>query len=119
MILLAITEYPDPLVVERLTEKLVAPAGADHVSVTRAFPTVATKLVGVAGIGQQAWLSSPLALANLYAFGRLAWDSNLTPEQIADEWTRQTISNDPEVVHTVGKMLLPVSCQEALVCTHR
>ena len=34
-------------------------------------------------------------LANLYAFGRLAWDPNLTPEQIADEWTRQTIQQRP------------------------
>ena len=63
-------------------------------------------MVGVAGIGQQAWLGSPLALANLYAFGRLAWNPNLTPEQIADEWTRQTISNDPAVVRTVDKMLM-------------
>ena len=53
-------------------------------------------MVGVAGVGRDGWLGSPLALANLYAFGRLAWDPNLTPEQIADEWTRQTISNDPE-----------------------
>ena len=37
-------------------------------------------------------------LANLYAFGRLAWDPNLTTEQIADEWTRQTISTDEAVV---------------------
>ena len=58
-------------------------------------------MVGVSGIGQQAWLGSPLALANLYAFGRLAWNPNLTPEQIADEWIRQTISTDPAVVRTV------------------
>jgi alpha-glucuronidase len=63
-------------------------------------------MVGVAGVGQDAWLSSPLALANLYAFGRLAWDPNLTPEQIAAEWTRQTISNDSAVVRTVEKMLM-------------
>ncbi len=63
-------------------------------------------MVGVAGIGQQAWLGSPLALANLYAFGRLAWNPDLTAEQIADEWIRQTISNDPSVVRTVGKMLM-------------
>jgi alpha-glucuronidase len=63
-------------------------------------------MVGVAGIGQQAWLASPLALANLYAFGRLAWNPNLTPEQIADEWARQTISTDPTVVRTVEKMLM-------------
>jgi alpha-glucuronidase len=63
-------------------------------------------MVGVAGVGQNGWLGSPLALANLYAFGRLAWSPDLTPEQIAKEWTRQTISTDPQVVATVDKMLL-------------
>jgi alpha-glucuronidase len=63
-------------------------------------------MVAVAGVGRDAWLGSPLALANLYAFGRLAWDPNLSPEEIAAEWTRQTISNDPEVVGTVTKMLM-------------
>ncbi len=63
-------------------------------------------MVGVACVGREAWLGSPLALANLYAFGRLAWDPNLTPEQIAGEWTRQTISNDSSVVRTVTGMLM-------------
>jgi alpha-glucuronidase len=63
-------------------------------------------LIGVSGIGQDHWLASPLALVNLYAFGRLAWDPNLTPEQIAEEWTRQTISTDPSVVATVDKILM-------------
>jgi alpha-glucuronidase len=63
-------------------------------------------MVGVAGVGQDAWLGSPLALANLYAFGRLAWDPNLAPEQIAEEWTRQTLGNDALVVSTVTKMLM-------------
>jgi alpha-glucuronidase len=63
-------------------------------------------IVGVAGIGQQAWLGSPLALANLYAFGRFAWNPNLTPDQIADEWTRLTVSNDPKIVGTVSKILM-------------
>ena len=63
-------------------------------------------MIGVAGVGQDAWLGSPLALANLYAFGRLAWDPNLTAEQIAEEWTRQTLGNDPQVVRTVEAMLM-------------
>jgi len=62
-------------------------------------------MIGVACVGRD-WLGSPLAMANLYAFGRLAWDPNLAPEQIADEWTKQTISTDPEVVSTVQKMLM-------------
>jgi alpha-glucuronidase len=63
-------------------------------------------MVGVSGAGREAWLGSPLAMANLYAFGRLAWDPNLAPEEIAREWTRQTISNDPEAVRAVVKMLM-------------
>jgi alpha-glucuronidase len=38
--------------------------------------------------------------------GRLAWDPGLDPEEIAEEWTRQTISNDDQVVHTVDTMLM-------------
>ena len=34
---------------------------------------------GVANVGMDAnWLGSPLAMANLYGFGRLAWNPNLT-----------------------------------------
>ena len=71
----------------------------------KAFQQPLGGMVGVAGVGQDAWLGSPLALANLYAFGRLAWNPDLIPEQIADEWIRQSISNDPQVVSTVEKML--------------
>jgi len=63
-------------------------------------------MVAVAGVGRDAWLGSPLALANLYAFGRLAWNPDLKPEEIAAEWTRQMVSADPAVVQTVIKMLM-------------
>jgi alpha-glucuronidase len=72
----------------------------------KAFHRKLGGMVGVACVGQDAWLGSPLALANLYAFGRLAWNSNLTSEQIAEEWTKQTIADDPQVVTTVTKMLM-------------
>jgi alpha-glucuronidase len=62
-------------------------------------------MVGVADVGRD-WLGAPLAMANLYAFGRLAWDPDLTAEAIAQEWTRQSISNDPQVIATVDKMLM-------------
>jgi alpha-glucuronidase len=52
------------------------------------------------------WMRHPLALANLYAFGRFAWNLDLTSEQIVDEWTRQTFGNDPLVVRTIDRMQL-------------
>lgn len=72
----------------------------------RSFHRQPGGMVGVAGVGQQAWLGSPMALANLYAFGRLAWNPDLTPEQIAMEWTRQTVSLEPAIVRTVATMLM-------------
>lgn len=63
-------------------------------------------MVGVADVGRDGWLGAPLAMANLYAFGRLAWNPNLKPAQIAEEWTRQTISSNLQVVTTVDYILL-------------
>jgi alpha-glucuronidase len=63
-------------------------------------------MIGVPSVGRDGWLGSPLAMANLYAFGRLAWNPNLAPEQIAAEWSKQTIGSDPQVVTTVDKMLM-------------
>jgi len=52
------------------------------------------------------WLGHPLAMANLYGYGRLAWNPDLTSEQIASEWTQLTFGNDPRVVATTSTMLL-------------
>ncbi len=63
--------------------------------------------VGVANVGLDAnWMAHPLAMANLYGFGRLAWNPNTTAETIAADWTRLTFSNDEKVVATVTHMLL-------------
>jgi alpha-glucuronidase len=63
--------------------------------------------VGVANVGMDAnWLGHPLAMANLYGFGRLAWNPNLSARDIAEEWTKLTFGNDPTVVRTIAAMLL-------------
>jgi alpha-glucuronidase len=59
--------------------------------------------VGVANVGLDAnWLHHPMAMANLYGFGKLAWNPELTTEEIADSWTRLTFGNDPKVVYIVN-----------------
>jgi alpha-glucuronidase len=63
--------------------------------------------VGIANVGLDAnWLAHPLSMANLYAFGRLAWNPDTTPEKIATEWTQLTFGNDPTVVQTITGMQL-------------
>jgi len=68
----------------------------------RTFQRPTGGLVGVANVGMDTnWLAHPLAMANLYGFGRLAWDPNLSAEEIAEEWSRLTFGNDPVVVRTI------------------
>jgi alpha-glucuronidase len=62
--------------------------------------------VGVSNVGTDGWLSNPLALANLYGFGRLAWDPNLDAATISDEWTRLTFGNDEQVRTAINKLEL-------------
>ena len=63
--------------------------------------------VGVANVGLgDAWLGNQLSQANLFGFGRLAWNPDLSARQIIDEWTRLTFSNDPALVETVSGIQL-------------
>jgi alpha-glucuronidase len=82
------------------------PSSVKEIVSGAAFDQPLGGMVAVAGIGRDAWLGSPLAMANLYAFGRLAWNPDLTPDEIAAEWTRQTIGADPQVVDTIVHMLM-------------
>ena len=52
------------------------------------------------------WTGHDLAAANLYAFGRMAWDPDLDPAVPAREWTRLTFGEDPRVTETVTDILL-------------
>jgi alpha-glucuronidase len=64
-------------------------------------------MAGVANIGSDIdWTGHPFAQANWYALGRLAWDHQLTSEQIAEEWLRMTFSNDGAFVTDAKKMML-------------
>jgi len=66
-----------------------------------------TAMAGVANLGaDRNWTGHPLASANWYAFGRLAWDPALDSGAIAAEWVRQAFSNDLNVVGTVTSLLL-------------
>jgi alpha-glucuronidase len=63
--------------------------------------------VGVSNVGRDAnWTGHHLSQANLYGFGRLAWNPDLSAKQIADEWTRLTFGDDARVVETIAAMQL-------------
>jgi alpha-glucuronidase len=66
-----------------------------------------TAIAGVANIGNDRnWCGHPFAQANWYAYGRLAWDHELSSEALADEWIRMTFSNQPAVIVPTKAMML-------------
>lgn len=61
----------------------------------------------VSNVGSDAnWTGHLLAQANLYGYGRLAWNPDLTAEQIAEEWIRLSFGNDERLVSAISQMLL-------------
>jgi alpha-glucuronidase len=63
--------------------------------------------VGVSNVGlDDNWYGNHLSQANLYGFGRLAWNPDLSSQRIADEWTRQTFGDDPKTVATLEAIQL-------------
>ncbi len=63
--------------------------------------------VGVTNVGlADNWLGNHLSQANLYGFGRLAWNPDLSSEAIIQEWTKLTFGSDPKVVQTVSELQL-------------
>ncbi|MGK3982769.1 alpha-glucuronidase family glycosyl hydrolase [Sorangium sp. So ce136] len=73
-----------------------------------------TAIAGVSNVGDDAnWTGSHMNQANWYVFGRLAWNPDLSSEAIAEEWVRQTFSNDPVVVTPVVQTMM--NSHQALV----
>lgn len=60
---------------------------------------------GVVNVGtNDTWLGSHLAMSNLYAYGRLAWDPTEDSESILRDWIRLTFGHDQTVIDTIAKM---------------
>ncbi|MFI5551649.1 alpha-glucuronidase [Streptomyces sp. NPDC051738] len=57
---------------------------------------LADAMVAVSNVGDDPfWTGHPLAQANLYTFGRLAWQPDADPGPILDEWIRLTFGSGP------------------------
>lgn len=73
-----------------------------------------TAIAAVANIGEDTnWCGHHFAQSNWYAFGRLAWDHQLSSQQIADEWIKMTFSKDEDFVDPIKNIML--ASREAVV----
>lgn len=71
------------------------------------MPYKYTAIAGVSNIGNDKnWCGHYFAQANWYAFGRMAWNPELSSQQIANEWINQTFTNDKNFVEPVCQMMM-------------
>ncbi len=77
-------------------------------------PDLLKGIAGVANIGDtDGWCGHPFSQANWYAFGRLAWNPDLTSEAIANEWLQQTFTGEKAFIEAMGEVMM--SSREACV----
>lgn len=64
-------------------------------------------IAGVTNIGDSVnWSGHHFAQSNWYAFGRMAWNPDLSSDQIANEWIKQTFTDNKKFFVPVKKMML-------------
>jgi alpha-glucuronidase len=70
-------------------------------------PSHITGMVSVTNPGLDTnWCGHHFSQSNWYAFGRLAWNPELSAEAIADEWTRMTFTNEDKTVAVIRDLMM-------------
>ena len=65
-----------------------------------------TLVAGVSNVGNcETWNDGLLSQANWYGFGRLAWNPDLTEEEITETWVKMTFNTNEDVVNTISEIL--------------
>jgi alpha-glucuronidase len=73
----------------------------------KVYPSRVTGMVSVTNPGMDTnWCGHHFSQSNWYAFGRLAWNPELSAERIADEWTRMTFTNEEKTVAVIRDMMM-------------
>ncbi len=102
--------YLIPLFKEVLDFKTYCKAENDSVADVISGRTYGNQNAGIAAVintgDDENWTGNYLAAANFYGFGRLAFSTELSAEEIAREWVAMTISTNKEVVDTVVELLM-------------
>lgn len=108
--------YLAPLFKETLdAQTYTRPKNATVAGITQHGPSPQlSAIAGVANIGEDRnWCGHHFAQANWYAFGRLAWNADLSSSSIAKEWLSATFSPDPDLVDPLSDLM--IASREAAV----
>ncbi|UZN02675.1 alpha-glucuronidase [Cellulomonas sp. S1-8] len=100
--------YLGPLWSQVLTFPLADDATRAVASIVAGLPSgPAGGITAVSNVGDdEFWTGHPLAQANLYAYGRLAWSPEADPVDLLDEWIGLTFPDaDPRVRSTLHTLM--------------
>lgn len=101
--------YQGPLFTEALNADTYAKGEGTTIGKILAGDVFDYKHTGMAAVinpgNSRNWTSHPFVQSSWYAFGRLAWDVSLSSDSIADEWLRQTFSNDAEFLNPMQEIM--------------
>ena len=71
------------------------------------YPHKVSAIAAVVNTGDDVnWTGQHFAQSNWYSFGRLAWNHELSADQIADEWLQQTFSQNADFVNPAKEIML-------------
>jgi alpha-glucuronidase len=102
--------YLGPLFAETLQSETMARGKGSTVARILDGSLEGHKLTGIAGVANvgrdRDWSGSTFNQVNWFAFGRLAWDPDGSPERIAREWAAMTFGRAPVVTDTVVRMMM-------------
>ncbi len=102
--------YLIPMFKEILEFKTYCAEENDTVADVVSGRTMGNSLAGMAAVintgNDYNWTGNDLAAANLYGFGRLAYDTDLDSEEIAREWVKLTFNLEKELEDKLVDMLL-------------
>lgn len=102
--------YQGPLFEESLrTETYVKGEGSTigNILEGKTFNSKRTGMAAVINPGtDRNWTGHPFVQSSWYAFGRMAWDYNISAEAAAEEWLRMTFSNDKKFIDPVKTFML-------------
>ncbi|KAI0098164.1 glycoside hydrolase superfamily [Nemania sp. FL0031] len=71
----------------------------------RRFNQTLTGYTAVVNVGlNSTWLGTHLAMSNLYAYGRIAWDPKVDEVEVLRDWVRLTYGLNKKVIDTITEM---------------
>jgi len=102
--------YLPPMWREILDFRTYCRESGDRIADVISGKTYGNRICGIAAVANTGnrpnWTGSDLAGANLYGYGRLSWDTELSAAEIAEEWIMQTYSRDASVVEKTLRILM-------------